>query len=602
MFGSRLRTAAMKPSRNNGWSSTDKVGHNSIKLSYSLEQIRHYLALRPLLFISAVGNVCRFKTAITYMQSTSFTRARLRPKCWQVSAIPLALSGLGLVPELAFGQAAAPSQEVRDLIFSIEEIRVTGNTLLETAPLQAVLQAFLGKSKTLNDLNLARLAILEAYRQEGYELISVDYNARLSRDRIHHFTISEVKLGQITINGLKTLKAQSVRDQLPSLQDGVTPRMAHIARELFLFNDNPSQDATLVYQPTAQGTANVAINVTERSALRGEVSLNNTGTVATGEARLGLTLRHDNLLASGHQGAFSLVTSPEHPDRMQQLSLSYQIPFPKLAGKLVMTASSSKNDSGRVASVFLVSGESTSLGAQFQHSLSRTGQTHHMLVIGINEHRYRDVVDYFGTNLGASVTSRPVSLGYQFRHNNPSDSVTAALTLQGNLPGGTLNDDATYAAARAGASANWQTLAIDSSWQHRFKTGWISALRFTAQNSNSPLIASGQFGLGGQSAVRGFSENEGAGDSGWLTRIEIYTPVVGKNHRLLGFVDSGSSKRINAQPGELGSQEISSYGLGWRAQFSNGLSLAADAAVVMNGTALHPAGSTRMHILATWQF
>jgi hemolysin activation/secretion protein len=252
--------------------------------------------------------------------------------------------------------------------------------------------------------------------------------------------------------------------------------------------------------------------------------------------------------------------------------------------------------------VFLVSGESTNFGVQFQHSLSRTTQTRHTLVIGIDEHRYRDVVDYFGTNLGASVTSRPASLGYQFQHNNPDDSVAAALTLQRNVPGGALNDDATYAAARAGASAKWQTLGFDGSWQHRFKAGWMSALRLTAQHSNSPLIASGQFGVGGQSAVRGFSENEGAGDSGWLTRIEIYTPVLGNNHRLLGFVDSGSSKRINAQAGELGAQELSSYGLGWRAQYSSGWSLAADAAFVAKGTSLHPAGSKRVHLLANWQF
>ncbi|TXT33873.1 MAG: fhaC [Comamonadaceae bacterium] len=222
--------------------------------------------------------------------------------------------------------------------------------------------------------------------------------------------------------------------------------------------------------------------------------------------------------------------------------------------------------------------------------------------MGLNEHRYKDVVDYFGTNLGASVTTRPASLGYDYHHTNPSDNLSAALTLQRNLPGGALNDDATYATARAGASAQWQTLELDSSWQHSFKTGWMSALRLTAQHSNAPLISSGQFGLGGQNAVRGFSENEGAGDRGWRTHLEIYSPVFSNNHRVLGFVDSGASERINAQPGELATQQLSSYGLGWRAQFANGLGLSADAAVVSSGTKLHPAGSTRMHLAATWQF
>lgn len=533
--------------------------------------------------------------------------AWLRTHSGQLSALTLALCTLAAFSEQALGQTSAPLPKEpppaeQSLSFSIDEIRTTGNTLLDNQTLQAVLQTSLGSGKTLNDIHLARLAMLEAYRQRGFELVSVDYNARLSRDRIHHFIISEIKLGQITVNGLTTQTTESVRQQLPSLAEGVTPRMAHIARELFLFNDNPAHNASLVYQPNAQGMADVSINVTEQPALRIEGSLNNTGSVATGETRLGLTLRHNNLMGRSHQGTLSLVTSPEHPERIQQLSLSYQIPFPSQAGKLVLSASDSKNDSGRVASVFLVSGQSSSLGMHFQHSLSRDSQTRHTLDIGLNENRYKDVVDYFGTNLGASVTTRPASLGYQFHHNGESDSIFTALTLQRNLPGGPLNDDAIYASARAGANAQWQTLAFDSSWQHSFKTGWMSALRLSAQHSNAPLISSGQFGLGGQSAVRGFSENEGAGDRGWHTHLEIYSPVLGNNHRLLGFVDAGASERINAQPGELSTQQLSSYGLGWRAQFANGLGLSADAAVVSKGTKLHAAGSTRIHLAATWLF
>ncbi len=530
-----------------------------------------------------------------------------RAHAYQLCALTLVLCTLSAFSEPALGQTSAPLPKEpqpaeQGLRFSIDEIRTTGNTLLDNNSLQAVLQASLGSSKTLDDIHLARLAILEAYRQRGFELISVDYNARLSRDRIHYFTVSEIKLGQITVNGVSAQAAERVRQQLPSLTEGVTPRMAHIARELFLYNDNLAHTASLVYQPTAQGTADVAVNVEEQPALRIEGSLNNTGSVATGETRLGLTVRHSDLMGLSHQGAVSLVTSPEHPERMRQLSLSYQIPIPSHAAKLVLSASDSKNDSGRVASVFLVSGQSTSLGMHFQHSLSRDSQTRHTLDIGLNEHRYKDVLDYFGTNLGASVTTRPASLGYHYQHSSPSDSIFTALTLQHNLPGGPLNDDATYASARAGASAQWQTLGIDSSWQHSFKSGWMSALRLTAQHSNAPLIASGQFGLGGQSAVRGFSENEGAGDRGWRTHLEIYSPVLGKNHRFLGFVDTGASERINAQPGEQATQQLSSYGLGWRAQFDNGLGLAADAAVVSSGTPLHATGSTRVHLAANWLF
>ena len=269
---------------------------------------------------------------------------------------------------------------------------------------------------------------------------------------------------------------------------------------------------------------------------------------------------------------------------------------------LVLSASDSSTDVGLVSNLFNVSGKNTTFGAHYQRSLWRDAVSRHVLDAGIEERRLRDVVDFFGINLGTSVTTRPLSLAYRYHRLAPGDSLALGIALQNNLPGGHLNDDATYAASRLGASASWQTLQLHAHWQHELANGWMPSGRWMGQTSNGPLVASEQFGLGGQQAVRGFAEREGAGDNGLRAHLELFGPRWADKHRCLVFWDAGQSSRLNPQAGELASQTLSSFGLGWRANFDNGASLSLDAAKVLSGTVLNPQGSSRLHVAASWIF
>ena len=494
------------------------------------------------------------------------------------------------------------AQIMQSLRFTIAEIRVSGNTLVADAPLQAVLKPFLGSGKTLDDLNRARQAIVDRYRAQGYELFSVDYNPQRSREGIHGYVVREVKVGTVSVSGNSAISSDNLRRQLPSLEEGKTPRLEPLARELFLLNDNAARSVVLSYAPSAPGVTDVEVKVTEKPQLHADLALNNTGSSATGASRLGITLHHDNLFDRSHQLTLGAVTSPEQPGRVRQFSIGYQMPLAALGDRLVFSASDSSTDSGLVANLFNVSGQGSTVALHYVHNLARDALSRHTLELGYDERRFRDVVDFFGVNLGTSVTTRPLSLAYRYGRTAQGDNLSLGVGLQHNLPGGDLNDDVAYGAARVGALAQWHTWQIDASWQRELASGWMPSVRMNVQFTQTPLISAEQFGVGGVSAVRGFDEREGAADRGWQARMELFGPRLAENHRVLGFVDLGASTRLNPQPGELVSQELGSYGLGWRAQFTNGLGISADAAVVFRGTALHPAGSTRLHFAAVWSF
>ncbi len=522
-------------------------------------------------------------------------RTQIAP--WLLAA--LAWTGFSAHGQSAPALAVQPDQALR---FTIAAIRLEGNTLVEDATVQRVLRPLLGSGKTLADLNAARQAILDAYRDRGYELLSVAYDASQSRGGIHLFKVHEVKIAKIEVTGIAAQAAANVRGQLPELREGSTPRLNQLARELFLFNDNPSRNATLAYRPADRGTTDVEIKVADTAPLRVDLALNNTGSDSTGNTRLGVTLRHDNLFDKNHQIALTLTASPEKWSKVLQLAAVYQIPLPAMGDTVVLSASHASTDVGLVANTFNVSGKSTTLAAHYQRSLSRDAKSRHVLDLGYDERRLRDVVDYFGVNLGTSVTARPLSVAYRYQSAAPGDSLALGLAWQRNVPGGSLNDDATYAASRVGASANWQTMQFTTHWQHEFANGWMPALRVVAQTSHGPLIASEQLGLGGQHGVRGFAEREGAGDRGARANLELFSPRITGNQRGLLFLDAGQSTRLKAQPGEKSSQKLTSVGVGWRAQFDSGLSMSLDAAKVAASTTSTAHGSTRLHFASSWLF
>jgi hemolysin activation/secretion protein len=164
------------------------------------------------------------------------------------------------------------------------------------------------------------------------------------------------------------------------------------------------------------------------------------------------------------------------------------------------------------------------------------------------------------------------------------------------------NESATYAASRAGANASWQSWQFDAGWQRELASGWMPAVRMNAQYASAPLIAAEQFGLGGLRAVRGLHEREGAGDRGHRANFEVYGPRLGEGQRLLGFFDAGRTKRLNAQPGEIGTEGLSSAGIGWRGQFGTSVQVSADFARILNGTARNPRGDSMLHLSAVMWF
>jgi hemolysin activation/secretion protein len=82
------------------------------------------------------------------------------------------------------------------------------------------------------------------------------------------------------------------------------------------------------------------------------------------------------------------------------------------------------------------------------------------------------------------------------------------------------------------ARDNYLTLQTGVSREQRLYKDWTVLLRADGQWADTPLISNEQFGMGGVAGVRGYTDGENYGDTGWRVMFEPRTPMVN-----LGMVD-----------------------------------------------------------------
>jgi hemolysin activation/secretion protein len=506
------------------------------------------------------------------------------------------LAGLA-ADEARIAQAVAAEAER----FPIRGFAVEGNHSVPTDRILGALGRWIGDQQTAEALLHARDAVVAVYRDAGYEMVSVELPSRIGLDGIVRLRVRETTLGRITVSGNQHFAAAHFRAILPSLQEDRSPNLGALARELFLANDHPAYRVTLAFTPGAPERADVEIKVTDASAVHAVLSVDNSGTASTGRGRATATLSHANLWGRGHEGLLAYTTSPQFPSRVQQLVLSYQAPLAPLGSRLQVGASYSNADVGRVAEVFDVAGQGSTLSLRLQRDLLRSDSARQLAEVGIEDKRNRNTVDFFGANLGVDVNARPVSLNYVVSAREGFGSIAASLGYTRNLPGGARNDDATYQASRAGASARWSVWRAKLELESAIAARWTWTGRLEAQYTHQPLVSAEQFGLGGARSVRGFEERETSGDRGWRLSSEVLSPPLAVQHRLLAFVDAGAHDRLQRLPGEPGGTSLASYGVGWRWAMGASLAASLDIARVLRGTTVTPAGSHGLHFSASWR-
>ena len=529
---------------------------------------------------------------------------------------------------LALSVLIAPLQaQAQDERFAIERFEIRGSSLLPAQRLQALVAPLTGPNRVYGDIQKALEAIEAAYRAAGYAAVQVYVpEQELTGGRVI-IEVTESTIGQLTVSGNVFFSEANIRASLPALAPGTTPNLNALSQAIQLANDNPAKQIDVTLGSGArEGSIDAKVTVSDHRPQRLFVTLDNTGSAATGRYRIGASYQHANLFDRDHVATVSYTTAPDHPGGVDVAlwSLGYRIPVYRLGDSIdLIYGRSSVNTPGvtpTLTGVLGIVGKGEVAGLRYNHILPRQGAMTSRIVAGI-DYKYTDArCDVGGVPVSIDpptppiascvpYTTRPVSLSYSFQRQAPARIWDASISAAHNLPTGSrfTNLDGRidrYSYLTPGNRSSidrFTVLRATSALQQGIggrNSDWQLRLAGTAQASRHALVAGEQIGLAGAGAVRGFAERAVAADAGLVVNAELIGPelakalAIGGNLRLLGFVDVAHGRNHRATGSSVfADTTIASTGAGLRYGLGRDASVRLDVARVAKAGAAAASGT-----------
>ena len=506
--------------------------------------------------------------------------------------------------------AQAPTAPAPAPRFDIESFEIDGNSLIQPYELYALIEPYTGKQKDFGDIQRALEALQALYVERGYNAVRVfipEQDIRGGRVRLQ---VIEARIRNVRIEGNKFFDNDNVRGSLPALREGEPPNTREIGANVTLANENPIRQERVVLESTPEeGKVDAVVRVTDADPWRTTAFFDNSGNPTTGQNRAGIGFLNANFGGADHVFNLQLITSPTQWDDVLILGGGYRIPYYENNALLDLYGGYSDVDSGTLQDLFAVSGSGSVLGARYTQVMPRLGSYEQKLSIGWEWKAFENDVLLVGstTTLVPDVTVIPLLLTYTGRDVEPGRDIGFSLQYAANNPHG--DGDASKQAidaARAGAKPRYQIVRVGLSYSLALPDDNIFRFALDGQYTQDALIPGEQFGMGGQNSVRGFYERTAAHDIGHRVSVEMYGPEIGYQiapdwkARMLGFIDAARGK--DQAPARLAESGLMSIGAGTRATKGKHLSLRADFAFVVDGTANREKGELRTHFGLAYTF
>ena len=471
---------------------------------------------------------------------------------------------LGLVWFSQYAFAQDSSEEIQVLTIEVQEYSVQGFNPLSDRKTQSILKPYKGESLSIDAILDAASALEEKIHKEGYSLISVVVPEQPVSSKVITLETEGFTIENLVIEGNVHFSTENIQRTAKGLTVGEHPNIKRLQRAMSVANIHPAKRTSVSFlsQDNTGQSVDVKLTASDKSPHQFFTWLNDTGSESSGEYRLGIGYQHSNLFDKDHTATLTWTTSPDQVEDVRQIGLNYRIPVYSTGGFVDLLAFDSDIDTGLVAEVFNVSGRGETYRAGYTQLFSKRGNYSHQASFAVEDKLFDNEVTFEQEQLVPDVRSRPLVLSYQGKWDNAGKSVTNRLSYYSNLSGGSFNEDADYAASRFGAEQDWDLWRYSGSAQLPVKsTRLVGVAR--AQFTDEPLITGEQWGVGGQTSVRGFEERELLGDAGYFLSLQLWSPSW-KNFDFLGFYDYGYVDRELPLPGEIDTESISSVGLGFR--------------------------------------
>lgn len=501
-------------------------------------------------------------------------------------------------------------QEEQEATFKISSFEVEGPELIPRKQVMEILAAFQGRLITFSELRVATSSVEKLHAIAGYEVVRVIVPEQdLAPEQGLKLVIVDARLDVVQVTGNQFFSSEYIQSQLPVLKEGALINTQEMDKDLRLINENPALSVRVSLQPSDKPLL-VDANVTASDFDPKTVflTLDNTGTDATGKYRLGLVAQHNNVFGKGHMLSAQAVTSPGRWSDVKVFGLGYKVPFANLNSMLEFNFSDSSVEVGslRVGSSALnISGSGTAASIKWTHLLDRWEGMDQRVSASYEFKDFNSDVRLEGgnTSLVPDVGSRPVGLSYQLINKGEVAQGQASIGYYKNFETSGKNSQEVYRQVNPMAPVEFDLVKFNTSYSNQLGGGdWRYSFAFDGQMSGDSLISGEQFGAGGIYSVRGFEERVISADSGARLSLELMSGnrnawVKDWLPRLnfVAFLEGARLGLNSPPPGVKDEPGISSVGGGIRFAFVPAHQFKLDVARVLSGIPTQPSGETMVH-------
>jgi hemolysin activation/secretion protein len=520
----------------------------------------------------------------------------------------------------------------QDAGFGITRFQVEGNTILPAERVEALVAPFVGKGKVYGDVQKALEALEGEFRRLGYGTVNVYVPEQELTSGVVRLVVSEGVVGKVTITGNKFFNEENVRASLPNLKEGTAPNMRQLSENIQLTNENPAKQVEVTLGVSEEeGKVNARVDVKEEDPSRFYVTLDNTGSKATGYARVGVSYQDANLFNSDQILTVAYTTAVDPPGRMKIggrrvlpwrtdgdgvkidiFSIGYRLPLYSLGDSIDFIYANSSTNTPSVSPTLGgglgINGKGDIASIRYNHNFARAGEYTSKAALAY-DYKYLNntcstdgLKTIFGVAGCTPFTLRTVSATYSGQWQKPGENLDFYVGAVKNLPTGAdypfpgLADPEDNYSAASGYKVrdDFSVLRAGASYFAAIGGDWLARAALNGQYAHHGLPNVEQFGMTGWTTVRGFNERAIARDRGYVANLEVYTPDLAANmglegsFKLLGFYDLAQGFSFSFTPGATAPATnrhvtVASAGVGLRYNLRKDISARFDVARVLDG-------------------
>ena len=493
--------------------------------------------------------------------------------------------------------------------FLVRQLRVEGNTVFDSATLQALLAPMQDKRLTLPQIVEGIEAITTYYRAAGYPLARTIIPAQTIEDGVVRVQVMEANWGQVELRNNSAVKDAVLMRKLSTLEKGSVIRLDALERATLLLSDLPGVvPRALLRAGQELGSSDLVVDVQPGAPWNASLSVDNFGSRYTGVARTNANVQWNNPLGRGDTLGLSSLNSQS--GALNYARLAYELPVWRPGVLVGVDSSGMDYRLGDTAASLAASGKAQTSSLWLRSALIRSPRANLNALLGFSNNVLQDHVDSTGVK-----TDRTVNVwSLEFSGERQDDWLgggnnTLGLALYGGRVG---IDDAT-AAAEDASTANTAGGFGRATWalsrNQTLGAGVSAVLSMNGQWAQKNLDNGQKFSIGGTTSVRAYRSGVLSGDSGAFGSLELryilpipQTMEPTGTWQLAAFIDS-AMVQTNKNPWSSGSNEasLSGAGLGLNWQGSKGVSGRIFIASSLGELPTQLAGSESTHTNAWWE-